>query len=131
MNSEQINKIIKSKLVDSPVAYEESITNQFFNDEMKELKEFAQKILGLGLRKHDELAEDMSLITPLESVLHNNDEKAFELLFNFCCKHGNQHFVYKVIMRNIGIIMSVKGLNLITENFFQEESLISFGMKQL
>ena len=85
----------------------------------------------MGLRKHDELAEDLNLRTPLELVLYNNDEKSFELLFNFCCKHGNHNFVYKVLMRNIGIIMSVKGLNPITESFFQEEgSPISFGMRQ-
>ena len=66
----------------------------------------------------------------MELVLRSKNEKSFELLFNFCCKHGNHHFVYKVIMRNIGNIMFVKGLNLITESFFQEEgSPISFGMK--
>ena len=82
------------------------------------------------MRQHDELAEDICLTTPLEIAFNNNDEKSFELLFNFCCKHGNQHFVYKVIMRNIGTIMSVKGLNSITESFYQEEgSPISFGMK--
>ena len=66
----------------------------------------------------------------MELALRTNNEKTFELLFNFCCKHGNHHFVYKVIMRNIGTIMSAKGLNSITENFFQEEgSPISFGRK--
>ena len=56
---------------------------------MKEEWEFIQNILGLGMRKHDELTEDMSLTTPLELALYNNDEKIFELLFNFCCKNGN------------------------------------------
>ena len=56
---------------------------------MKEDKDIVQKTLGLGLRNHGELAEDMSLTTPMELALRYNDEKSFELLFNFCCKHGN------------------------------------------
>ena len=131
MTSEQINKIIKSKQADLPSDHSVSIVNEFFNDEMKEDKDFVQKILGFGLRKYDELAEDMSLNTSLELALYNKDHKIFELLFNFCCKHGNKQFVYKVIMRNIGAIMSVKELSPITESFFQEESPISIGMKQL
>ena len=60
----------------------------------------------------------MNLTTSLEIPLWNNDEKTFELLFNFCCKHGSKNFVYKVIMRNLGIIMSIKELNQMTESFF-------------
>ena len=89
MSSEQINKIIKSKEADYLFENPASIFNEFFNGEMKEEKDFAQKTVGIGLRKHDELAEDMSLIALLELALKNNDEKSFELLFNFCCKHGN------------------------------------------
>ena len=96
---------------------------------MKKEKDLVQKNLGLGLRKFDELTEDMSLTTSLEIPLYNKDVKTFELLFNFCCKNGNKNFVYKVIMRNIGIIMSIKELNQTTESFFQEESPISFGIK--
>ena len=131
MTSEQINKIIKSKQADLPFENPVSIVNEFFNDEMKQDKDFVQEILGFGLRKHDELAEDMNLYTPLEQALYNKDHKIFELLFNFCCKYENKQFVYKVIMRNIGAIMSVKELSPITESFFQEESPISIGMKQL
>ena len=130
MTSEQINKIIKSKQADLPFDHSVSIVNEFFNNEMKKDKDFVQNILGFGLRNHDELAEDMNLNTPLELALYNKDHKIFELLFNFCCKYGNKQFVYKVIMRNIGAIMSVKELNPNTESFFQEESPISFGMKQ-
>lgn len=69
-------------------------------------------------------------MTPLEQALYTKNYKSFELLFNLCSKHGEKNFVYKVIMRNMDIIMSMKGLNKITESFFQEEGTpVSFGMK--
>ena len=84
-----MNKIIKSKLEGTLFENQVSVVNNFFNDELKNEKDFVQKTLGFGLRKHDELAEDFSCTTPLELTLYNNDEKSFELLFNFCCKHGH------------------------------------------
>ena len=50
MNSEQINKVIKTKQADLQHERPKSIINEFFNENMKDQKKFVQNILGLGLR---------------------------------------------------------------------------------
>lgn len=61
---------------------------------------------GFGLRKPNELAEDFGLQTPIEQALYQSNFKTFELLYKQCMLNGNHHLVYKVLMRNLPIIMA-------------------------
>ena len=93
----------------------------------------ASTLCNLGLRGYNELAEDFSLQTPVETALYDKNFPTFELLFNFCCQNGNPNFVYKVIMRNLDIIMTLPELDKVMENFFQEDlsqgNPVTFGMR--
>ena len=77
--------------------------------------------------------EDFILETTLESALYTKEFKTFELLFNVCCKNGNSHFVYQVIMRNFDIIMTLRELDPVFENYFQDDlelgNKVTFGMR--
>ena len=88
--------------------------------------------LGFGLRIHSEMAEDFSLEDPMETSLYTKEYKSFELLYNFCCKNGNKHFVYKVIMRNFDILIKLEELSQVVESFFIDDQEfgndVTFGM---
>ena len=127
MNSDEISKCFKNReetqANDNDRGSQNLIQSFLLQSKEENLEVFTDifKKLGLGYRKKYQISENKELKTALEKCLFQKEYSSFQQIYDANCKDGDIMLLYRVIMRNLQLILATPQLELQMRNFFNED----------